>query len=272
VAPDGEEYYVTALYFAAARWGNGKGIYSYRAQADQLLSRMRHREPITGTAPSFRGGGPMMVTAGPLFDEEHKMVLFSPSSERNRFTDPSYHLPAFYELWSRWGPAEDRAFWAEAASASRDFFVRTTHPVTALNPNYANFDGTPVTVGRNASFGFDAFRTAGNWSADWSWWAKDPRERELSDRLQAFFESKGMTNYGCQFTLDGKQLDDRHAQGLVAVNAVASLAATNPRSKEFVEALWNTPVPDGIERYYEGLLYMMALLHCSGEFRIWSPQ
>jgi oligosaccharide reducing-end xylanase len=72
----------------------------------------------------------------------------------------------------------------------------------------------------------------------------------LSDRLQAFFESEGMETYGCQFTLDGKQLDARHAQGLVAVNAVASLAATNPREKEFVEALWKTPTPSGIERYY----------------------
>jgi oligosaccharide reducing-end xylanase len=59
---------------------------------------------------------------------------------------------------------------------------------------------------------------------------------------------------------------------LVAVNAVASLAATNPRAGKFVEELWNTPTPDGLERYYEGLLYMMALLHCDGEFRIWSPQ
>jgi oligosaccharide reducing-end xylanase len=67
-------------------------------------------------------------------------------------------------------------------------------------------------------------------------------------------------------------LEARHAEGLVAVNAVASLAATDPRSKQFVEALWNTPVPAGIERYYEGLLYMMALLHCSGEFRIWPPR
>ena len=81
-----------------------------------------------------------------------------------------------------------------------------------------------------------------------------------------------METYGCQFTLDGKPLDARHAEGLIAVNAVASLAATNPRSKQFVEALWNTPTPDGIERYYEGLLYLMALLHCSGEFQIWSPQ
>ena len=39
--------------------------------------------------------------------------------------------------------------------------------------------------------------------------------------------------------------------------------------KKFVEELWNTPPPDGLERYYEGLLYMMALLHCGGEFRVW---
>jgi oligosaccharide reducing-end xylanase len=270
VAPDGEEYYVTALYFAAGRWPGGKGLYDYRARADQLLSRMRHRAVISG--PLRRRGGQATVTAGPLFDAEHKMVLFSPSSERNRFTDPSYHLPAFYELWSRWGAAEDRAFWADAAAASRDFFPRVTHPVTALNPNYANFDGTVLTnFGRSANFSFDACRTAMNWSVDWAWWGKDAREQQLSDRLQAFFESKGMTNYGCQFTLDGRQLDDRHAQGLVAMNAVASLASTDPHAKEFVEALWNTPVPDGIQRYYEGLLYMMALLHCSGEFRIWSP-
>ena len=163
----------------------------------------------------------------------------------------------------------------QAATNSRDFFPLTANPTTGLAPDYANFDGAPVTNGWNkgaANFRFDAFRTAGNWSVDWSWWEKDPRERELSDKLQAFFKSQGMETYGCQFTLDGKPLDVRHAQGLVAENAEASLAATNPRANQFVEALWRTPAPDGPERYYEGLLYMMALLHCSGEFRIWSPQ
>ncbi len=38
-APDGEEYFVMALYFAANRWGNGKGIYDYEAHADRLLRR-----------------------------------------------------------------------------------------------------------------------------------------------------------------------------------------------------------------------------------------
>ena len=268
VAPDGEEYYVTALYLAGRRWGNGKGIYNYKEQADELLSRMRHRPVITGPVP-WRGGN-RQVKAGPLFDGEHKMVLFSPSDERSRFTDPSYHLPAFYELWSRWGPQEDARFWSQAADVSRDYFVKVAHPVTGLNPCYANFDGSLVARSGNygTNFSYDAFRTAGNWSVDWSWWGKDPRQRDLSDKLQAFFESQG-TNYGCVFTLEGKALETRHAQGLVAVNAVASLAATHPRWKNFVEELWNTPTPDGLERYYEGLLYLMALLHCSGEFLIW---
>ncbi len=277
VAPDGESYYVMALYFAANRWGSGRGIYNYKHQADELLRNMVHRANITGEISMLRRNTNFSrtVSCGPLVNAEHKMILFSPSTERPQFTDPSYHLPAFYELWARWGPAADKDFWMEAATNSRGFFPRAANPVTGLAPDYANFDGTPVTNGWNrgaSNFRFDAFRTAGNWSVDWSWWGKDERERELSDKLQAFFESKGMETYGCQFTLDGKQLDDRHAQGLVAVNAEASLAATNPRSKQFVEALWNTPTPDGIERYYEGFLYMMALLHCSGEFQIWSPQ
>jgi len=203
------------------------------------------------------------------------MVRFSPGNTNPDHTDPSYHLPAFYELWARWGPAADRPFWMEAAAASRDFFPRTTHPVTALAPDYANFDGTPHASSWNTNtvdFRFDAWRTAMNWSVDWSWWARDVRERQLSDRLQAFFEAKDFSTDGNQFTLEGSQLAGEHSTGLMAMNAVASLAATNPRAKQFVEALWGAEVTSGQYRYYDGLLYLMGMLHCSGEFRIWSPE
>jgi oligosaccharide reducing-end xylanase len=106
---------------------------------------------------------------------------------------------------------------------------------------------------------------------DWAWWNKDVRETKLSDRIQAFFESKGMSSYGNGFTLAGNQFGNDHAPGLVAMNAVASLAASSPRSQKFVEALWNTPVPAGKWRYYDGMLYLLAMLHCSGEFRVWMP-
>ena len=267
-APDGEEYFVTALYFATGRWGNGTGIYNYQAAADQLLTDMRHRQVITG--PTLGG----TKTAGALFDAEHRMVRFTPDVENWNHTDPSYHLPAFYELWARWGPPKDREFWKAAATASRVFFVRAAHPVTGLAPEYANFDGTlwPAPWNANSTnFAYDSCRTAMNWSVDWAWWAADGQERQLSDRLQAFFESKGLETYGNVFTLDGRQTGNDRAPSLIAMNAVASLAATQPRAKQFVEAFWNTPVPTGQWRYYDGMLYLFGLLHCSGEFRIWPP-
>ena len=340
VAPDGEEYYTMALLFAANRWPGGTGLYDYKAQSQQLLHDLRHREWIIGQQPplnrggrgggggfggpggpggpggtnagagfggggfaagqgpgatngtngprrggGFGGGRGGAIGSGPVFDEQYKMVMFSPESRSTNamtggYTDPSYHLPAFYELWARWGAPEDRDFWMGAAQNSRDYLSKVANPVTGLTPHDTAFDGSI----RGGGFGgaphydYDACRTAGNWAVDWSWWGKDPRERELSDKIQAFFESQGMDTYGCQYTLDGKPFpannpDTRHAEGVVGVNADASLAATDAvRAKKFVEALWNTPTPAGLERYYEGLLYMMALLHCSGEFQIIQPK
>jgi oligosaccharide reducing-end xylanase len=267
-APDGEEYFVMALYFAAARWGNGTGIYDYKAQADALLTTMRHRKVISG--PTLHGPR----TVGNEVDENYKMIRFVPGTDRGDFTDPSYHLPAFYELWARWGPVEDREFWAEAADASREFFPKTTNPVTGLAPDYANFDGTPKVTRftQSSIFGYDSWRTASNWSVDWSWWGKASQERVLSDRIQAFFAAQGLDKFGDQYTLDGKEIATRHSTGLVSTNAVVSLAATSPRAKDFVEALWKTPVPSGEQRYYDGMLYMMSMMHLSGEFRIWAPR
>jgi oligosaccharide reducing-end xylanase len=264
-APDGEEYFVMSLYFAAHRWGSGTGIYDYKSQADELLTTMRHR--IEKTGPTKKGER----TVAAEVNEEFKMIRFVPVITRGDFTDPSYHLPAFYELWARWGPPGDRDFWSQAATASREFFVKTADPNTGLAPSYANFDGTPRVAKspQSSIFGYDSWRTASNWSMDWSWWHKATTEQQLSDRIQAFFFSQGLSNYGDQYTLGGKQLEAIHAPGLVAANAVASLAATNPHSKDFVQALWDTPVPSGQLRYYDGMLYLLSLLHCSGQFKIW---
>jgi oligosaccharide reducing-end xylanase len=55
------------------------------------------------------------------------------------------------------------------------------------------------------------------------------------------------------------------------MNAVGILAAMHPRARQFVEALRNRSVPSGQWRYYDGMLYLPAMLRCGGEFRIWTP-
>jgi len=268
-APDGEEFFVMSLYFASARWGNGTGIYNYKAEADKILTTMRHHPVMSGPTKFGRR------TIGTMVNEQYKMIRFVPGMRRADFTDPSYQLPAFYELWARWGPKPDRAFWAQAATVSRGFFEKTTNPKTGLAPDYANFDGSPHPTRWNkmsGNFSFDAWRVARNWSIDWSWWGKAAGERKLSDRIQTFFISQGIATYGDEYTLDGHELEARHSTGLVATNAVASLAATKPQAKRFVAELWNAPIPSGEQRYYDGMLYLMSLMHCGGEFRIWTPK
>jgi len=308
-APDGESYFAMALYFAAHRWGNGQGIYNYQAEADKLLRLMRHHPVMTGEGP-FRihpedppfvmpdhpwpspdtrrkeaeakasghplqwyrpSRGPEEQTVGPMVDEEHCMIRFAPNLPGGT-TDPSYHLPAFYELWARWGPEEDRAFWAKAADVSRDFFAKVTGPETGLTPERSNFDASPATGwdGKPIPFAYDSWRSISNWSVDYSWWRKDPEETVLSDKMQKFLAGQGIDSFDGSYTLDGQPLVHHHSPGLAATTAVGSLAATDgPNARAFVDALWNQPVPSGEGRYYDGMLYLMSMLHASGNFRIY---
>jgi oligosaccharide reducing-end xylanase len=57
----------------------------------------------------------------------------------------------------------------------------------------------------------------------------------------------------------------------MAINTTAALAADTDNTAEFVETLWNRPPPSGKWRYYDGMLYTMALLHLSGNFKIYEP-
>jgi oligosaccharide reducing-end xylanase len=279
-APDGEEYFAMALLFAGNRWPDGHGIYDYHARAEELLHTMVHH-PIQSAQVEFRGK-PHTMTVGPELDAQHAMILFVPDKMPGPFTDPSYHLPSFYELFARWGPKEDSALWARAAETSRRFFVATTNPKTGLAPDYANFDGTPHTnrFSQSGEFGYDAWRVASNWSTDWNWWHKAPAEQTLSNRIQAFFARQGINTYGPVYTLDGTPLGatpglthEDHPAGLVGTNAVTGLAATDrKRAIAFANALWATPIPSGQNRYYDGMLYLMSLMHTGGRFVIWAPK
>jgi endo-1,4-beta-D-glucanase Y len=265
-ASDGEEWFATALFFASGQWGDGTGIYRYRLEADAILNTMLYKTDMLDRSSSVTN----------MFNHEHKQVVFVPYEMAATFTDPSYHLPAFYELWSRWAAGfkdqqQDRRFWHEAAQISRDFFQKASHPATGLAPDYANFDGTPRAENGHDAFRFDAFRTISNVAVDYAWFESDEREPALCDRLQAFFGSQ--SGYVNQYTLDGKPLSKDRSPGLIAMNAVASLAANNAeRAATFVDALWALQPPTGKWRYYDGLLYLLALLHVSGNFRIYAPK
>ena len=251
-AADGEEYFATSLLFASARWGNGEGIYNYNKEAQEILKTMLHQ------ADDGQGVN--------MFNKEHKMPVFCPIGSAATFSDPSYHLPAFYEVWAR-EAEQDKDFWSEAAEASRQHFKDATNEKTGLGPDYSEYSGAAKNEGNHADFRFDAWRIAANIACDYAWWAQDDWATTHANRIQSFFYDQGVDSYGNQWSLDGKNLSPDHSPGLVAMNATASLASSDKKSWSFLEDLWNISPTTGKYRYYDGCLYMMGLLHCSGKFR-----
>lgn len=261
-ASDAEEYMVMSLFFAAARWGNGTGIYDYNAQAQAILEAMLSKEEMSADTAVIIN----------MFNKKEKQVVFVPFGDAGDFTDPSYHLPHFYVLWSQWADT-NQAFWAEAAFQSRAFFKQTAHPKTGLVPDYAHFNGSPKKVPwatGHEDFRFDAWRTIMNIAVDYVWFRREAWAVQQCNRWLDFFYRQGMNSYASQYTLDGVPLSEYRSPGLIAMNATACLASTHARRAEFVDALWTLPVPSGLYRYYDGLLYLLGLLHTSGQFQIYA--
>jgi oligosaccharide reducing-end xylanase len=261
LASDGEEWFATALFFASHRWGNREGIFNYEAEAQQLLRALRKGD---------RGDD---ITA--IFDPQQLQVVFAPTRAAATFTDPSYHLPAFTELWSRWAESpEDRAFWTKVTQTSRTFFHRAVHPKTGLMPEYAHFDGTPyqeTNFGQGkADFRFDAWRTLANVALDHAWFSADPWQVDQSNRVLKFLATQGST-FPNQYRLDGTPLSSDSSVGLVAMASVAGLTADRDVARPFVQRLWDAETPTGRWRYYSGLLYLLGLLQTSGRFQIYLP-
>ena len=219
-APDGEEYFATALIFASHRWGDSTGParIAYSTEAKWVLDVIRTK----------------------YFNAQYHLVKFVSNSNN---VDPSYVLPAFYEVWACFDTA-NAAFWKESATAGRAYMQKVVDgngvcpyqaSFTATNPQAANADST---------------RCVMNLMMDWYLFAKDPWQRDTyAPRFAAYSSSRnnGGAAVGCNSTL--------------------GFALPSSSGKPFVDKLWSQAVPS--RDYWGGVLYMLGMLHVSGNFRIW---
>jgi oligosaccharide reducing-end xylanase len=254
-APDGEEYFAMALLFAERRWGEK----AYGDAARAILREMVHKDNE------------------PMFDPATKIIRFVPNAP---FTDPSYHLPHFYELFAKYGNPEDAEFFRDAARLSREFLHRACNNETGLNPNQSQYDGTPTEWGGNRSYFYsDAYRTALNIALDWDWFAADPWQRKQAAAIQKFFEDERQFDYvhsieGEVITPafrepDASETGMLHPLALKATTAAASLASDGDLREKYARLFWGLELRTDKRRYYDNLLYMFSLLALGGRYRIW---
>ena len=252
-APDGEEYCARALLFAEARWGGGAPPYDYGDQARAILRHCVHQAEIN------EGGRAM-------WDPDNHLIRFVAEAD---FSDPSYHLPHFYELFARACDPRDADFWRRAAAASRDYLALACHPVTGLAPEYAGFDGRPkLLFGKRMAFFSDAYRVAMNIGLDAAWNGPTPALSAAVARLQATLDAHpGLMETACQLDGTPEGTPVMHPLGLLATTAAGSLAVEDKGAGEWTRRLWEAEPRKGRRRYYDNCLYFFSLLMSAGRYR-----
>ena len=265
-APDGEEFFAMALLFAARVFKSDK--YDYQQDASDILSAMVHNEE-------------------PMFNPENKLIKFVPNLE---ISDPSYHLPHFYELFARWGNEADSGFFEEAVVASRRYLEKACHGETGLSAEYADYEGNPYNLRNHHLFYSDAYRTGANIALDALWFGGSEFHRTQAKNILNFFVDKdgkideqkintvvhrdgrpaGQEELVTE--VDGKPVGVLHPLGLIATLGTSASLVEGELGDTYLKRLWESQPRTGGRRYYDNLLYFFAMLLLSGNYKMYKEK
>ncbi len=253
--PDAEMYFMMSLLLAANRWHDAR----YMQDAQYILSRC------------WKNG------SGSLFNEGQYIITFQPYN-CHTFSDPSYDLPAYVDLFSRWTNT-NKDKWKNATTATRTHLYKSSHPTSGLFSDYNNFDGTPhsESYNRNAvKYMYDAVRCAMNFGMDYYLFGVDAeRQQVMAKRIIDFFEADGYSH--ARFNWDGSGPSESYTLGQVGSNAVACYALmSTPVYEDIIRKnlrmAWDASLMTGQYRYYDGMVHYLSMLHLCGAFKIWKPE
>ena len=252
-APDGEIYFMMSLLFAANRWHDE----GYMKDAQAILKAC------------WKGN------SGSLFSEQSCIITFQPYNCYT-WSDPSYSLPAFVDLFARWSTTNNDK-WGKALAATRDHLYKSSHPTSGLFSDYNNFDGTPhyAYSSNSTKYMYDAMRCAMNFGMDYYLFGADAeRQTVMAQRLIDFFESDGYEH--ARFNWDGSNPSETYTLGEKGCNAVACYALIGKDGYEDevwtnLSMAWDAVPMTGQYRYYDGLVHYLSMLHLCGAFKIWKP-
>jgi len=258
-APDGEEYFAAALYLADRRWGSN-GEINYEQEADNITNAMLNNNNSGGNTR--------------LFDAQANQVVFYPNGQLANFSDPSYHLPAFYvKIFAEDGPQQDLNRWLQIAETSRDYFVNSANDQTGLHPDYAFFDGTPTQGGNDDAphqdFRYDAWRVIMNIGMDVAWNGPNARMTEQARKYHEFFLDHISERVVTEslFTLAGTVTNDStESSALTSLIGAGAQASDHPDIATYLDLQWNVYQQDGQYRYYQECAYILGLLVSAGKF------
>lgn len=173
------------------------------------------------------------------------MVRFGPYMN---YSDPSYHVPAFFELFSKSARSTQQYFWSDVATKSRIYLAQTTfkntlsngtvvtNSSTGLFPDQAGFNGVSdsnnsQTV-KDRNFSYDAWRRASHIAMDYTLWgaadnAYRTDELTVINKYLTFMKNQNYVRTTYEYTLNGTAVITGQPVGLLAATTGAAIATSN---------------------------------------------
>jgi hypothetical protein len=105
------------------------------------------------------------------------------------------------------------------------------------------------------------------------------RQTEMAKKIIDFFDKDNYSH--AHFTWDGQLVNnhqyDGYTIGQAGANAVATYALLDDDSykdkiTKNLKLAWEANLLTGNNRYYDGLVHYLAMLHLTGNFKIWKPK
>jgi oligosaccharide reducing-end xylanase len=174
------------------------------------------------------------------FNSTYHLVKFYSGGDNGQ-TDASYVLPAFYQTWACFDTA-NADYWKAAVTAARAYF-KAGADANGQYGDQSAYDGS-----KQVSTGVDKVRVPMNIMMDWNFFAADPWQKDTFAPACATHQKSAGAN----------------AQGFCDSLLAFGLPASS--GKTFVDKIWSAGIPTS---YWDGTLYMLALLHVSGTFKLW---
>ena len=181
------------------------------------------------------------------------------------------------DLFSRWSTTNNDK-WKKATKATRDHIYNSANPQSGLCSDYSNFDGTPhyAFSDNSTKYAFDAIRCPMNYGMDSYLFGVDmERQTKIAKVITDFFERDGY-RHG-HFNWDGTSGYGDFTIGQAGANAVATYALLEEEGykdlvKKVLQKAWDSKPIVGSQRYYDGLVHYLAMLHLTGNFKIWKEK
>ncbi|HVV53111.1 MAG TPA: glycosyl hydrolase family 8, partial [Polyangia bacterium] len=178
------------------------------------------------------------------FSSTQHLVRYFTGTDSNG-TDASYMLPAFYQTWACFDTA-NAAFWNQVLTTTRAW-LQTAAGSTGNIGDQSSFAGQTTN-----SSGDDKLRIVANFMADYNFFDADAFEATYASEYATWVSS-----------------NNNGSTAMLACNGLLGFGLPASSGKAWVQKLWNVAIPTGTYRYYDGALYMNALLYVSGTFKLW---